>query len=230
MGNKWTKEYKAEYAKKYNEEHQEQIKANRRYWYEHNRERVKRVNKAYRDSHPDKVRECIKKYYEAHKNDPDFKEKQKQYNKKWLDNNREKYNAYQREYRKRKAFEELGGAMMNETELKQIEEMAKVIKGTEQLAMDMVGALPSPRMYATDLYNKGYRRQSEVAREIFEEIEEDCLDFPMTETDIHLIVDKERYDELKKKYTEEKLCTDCKHFVGCECFDGQTCDQFAERS
>ena len=47
---------------------------------------------------------------------------------------------------------------MSETELKQIEEMAKVIKGTEQLAMDMVGALPSPRMYATDLYNKGYRK------------------------------------------------------------------------
>jgi hypothetical protein len=33
--------------------------------------------------------------------------------------------------------------------------------------------------------------------------------------------------ELKKKYTES--CTDCTHFVGCECFDGKTCDDFAEQ-
>lgn len=33
--------------------------------------------------------------------------------------------------------------------------------------------------------------------------------------------------ELKKKYTER--CPDCKHFVGCECFDGKTCDEY-ERS
>lgn len=30
--------------------------------------------------------------------------------------------------------------------------------------------------------------------------------------------------ELKKKYTER--CTDCKHFVGCECFSGKSCDLF----
>ena len=42
-------------------------------------------------------------------------------------------------------------------EEKQIEEMAKVIEITEQIARDAVGALPSPTMYAKDLYWKGYR-------------------------------------------------------------------------
>lgn len=27
------------------------------------------------------------------------------------------------------------------------------------------------------------------------------------------------------KYTK-RVCTDCKHFVGCECFSGLTCDQY----
>lgn len=48
---------------------------------------------------------------------------------------------------------------------KQIEEMAKVIEGTERMALDVVGAYPSPRMYATDLYNKGYRKHGDVINE-----------------------------------------------------------------
>ena len=42
----------------------------------------------------------------------------------------------------------------------QIEEMAKVIEITEQIARDAHCGLPSPRMYATDLYRKGWRKQS----------------------------------------------------------------------
>jgi rubrerythrin len=49
---------------------------------------------------------------------------------------------------------------MNE-EKQAIDEMAEVIKHTERLARDVVGANPSARMIATDLYNKGYRRQVE---------------------------------------------------------------------
>lgn len=30
--------------------------------------------------------------------------------------------------------------------------------------------------------------------------------------------------------TEEKSCTDCTHFVGCECFDGKTCDEFDRKT
>ena len=52
----------------------------------------------------------------------------------------------------------------------------------------------------------GYIRycEREAVKNFTEEFEEDCLDFPMKETDIHLIVDNEKYAELKKKYTEEK--------------------------
>lgn len=44
---------------------------------------------------------------------------------------------------------------------KEIDEMARTIAITEQIARDAVGALPSPKMYATDLYEKGYRKQKE---------------------------------------------------------------------
>lgn len=29
---------------------------------------------------------------------------------------------------------------------------------------------------------------------------------------------------------KDKTCPDCKHFIGCECFDGKTCDQYEEKS
>ena len=87
-------------------------------------------------------------------------------------------------------------------EKKVIKEMAEVIKHTQQLARNVVGANPSPSMMATDLYNKGYRKRSEVAREIFEEIEELRLEF-LTEkiTGADLIV---KLFLLKKKYAGEQ--------------------------
>ena len=45
-------------------------------------------------------------------------------------------------------------------EQKQIEEMAKVIEKTEQIARDAHCGYPSPTMYAKDLYWHGCRRQS----------------------------------------------------------------------
>lgn len=51
--------------------------------------------------------------------------------------------------------------------------------------------------------NKSKDIRTEVAREIFAEIEDDVLDFPMCDTDIQIILDKGRYDELKNKYTKE---------------------------
>ena len=38
-------------------------------------------------------------------------------------------------------------------------------------------------------------------------------------------IDPNDFAKLKKKYTE-RVCTDCIHFVGCECFSGMTCDQY----
>ena len=29
--------------------------------------------------------------------------------------------------------------------------------------------------------------------------------------------------------TETKDCRTCKHFVGCECFDGKVCGEYTER-
>lgn len=48
--------------------------------------------------------------------------------------------------------------MNEQIEKQEIDEMAKVIEGTEKIAMDSVGVPPSPTMYAKDLYWHGYRR------------------------------------------------------------------------
>jgi hypothetical protein len=64
--------------------------------------------------------------------------------------------------------------------------------------------------------------KTEVAREIFEEIE----NAKYTILGLHDVVSMGDIEELEKKYTEQ--CPDCKHFVGCECFDGKTCDEYEE--
>lgn len=51
--------------------------------------------------------------------------------------------------------------MKDQIEKQAIEEMAKVIERTEQIARDAHCGLPSPTMYAKDLYWHGYRRQIE---------------------------------------------------------------------
>ena len=53
--------------------------------------------------------------------------------------------------------------MKEQIEKQTIEEMAKVIEGTEKVAMDSVGVLPSPTMYAKDLYWHGYRKQEWIS-------------------------------------------------------------------
>lgn len=49
--------------------------------------------------------------------------------------------------------------MNDQIEKQAIEEMAEVIEHTEHIAEEMVGARPSPTMYAKDLYWHGYRKQ-----------------------------------------------------------------------
>lgn len=103
---------------------------------------------------------------------------------------------------------------MNKEQIEQkaIEEMAEVIANTENIAKDMVGALPSPTMYAKDLYWRGYRKQIDIALEIFEEIEKVILDntypdFDSKHKPVNVWKATTGYDafyELKKKYTEDK--------------------------
>lgn len=54
----------------------------------------------------------------------------------------------------------------------EIEKMAEVIKATEKIALDAHCGYPSPRMYATDLYRKGYRKQAEG--EWLQDFDGDC--------------------------------------------------------
>jgi hypothetical protein len=55
-----------------------------------------------------------------------------------------------------------------------------------------------------DITANGFRRESEVAREIFEIFEDECLAYPIQENHPTILVDHRLYAELKKKYTEEK--------------------------
>ena len=80
---------------------------------------------------------------------------------------------------------------MNKDE--QIEEMADIIFKTSPIPS--VWRSDAVR-FAENLYNAGYRKASDVAREIFEEIERMCID---TFGNFNHRV----FAELKKKYTED---------------------------
>ena len=54
------------------------------------------------------------------------------------------------------------------------------------------------------LFEEGYAQASDVAREIFEEIERMLTYFPLFGTIESYIVDMQSLAELKKKYTQEK--------------------------
>ena len=98
---------------------------------------------------------------------------------------------------------------------KQIEEMAKVIEQARIKATDTTNSMNYgfDGWYAKELYTAGYRKQSEVAREIFEEIEElaKIYTFPVVKNGVVEIVkepfwcfDPNDLAELKKKYTESE--------------------------
>lgn len=103
---------------------------------------------------------------------------------------------------------------------KQIEKMANIIalKAFERAHL-IDGEENLADIVATDLYEKGYRKASEVAREIFEEIEKSIVDLEyqaktprktvkveelkaQCDWILHEIIPKV-LAELKKKYTEE---------------------------
>ena len=115
---------------------------------------------------------------------------------------------------------------------KQIEEMERELREYGRTYDNDV-------MYGCDdlseylVVNKGYAKASEVAREIFEEIQKIF---------VHNILHNESYsfegvidcitkdlDELKKKYTE-KSCTICKHMVSCEPNPFGYCEQYEENN
>ena len=78
---------------------------------------------------------------------------------------------------------------MTPEETKAIEEMAKVIEITEQIARDAHCGYPSPRMFAKDLYWKGYRKQEWIG-----------VDERLPEEDVRVLVwlkdDVQRYTHI----------------------------------
>lgn len=88
----WTKEERAEYMKRYRQEHREELNASKRYRYRLNLERERARSRA-----------NAKIFYENHKNDAEFKRKRNENVKKWEAKNRERRNALQRAYYARKA-------------------------------------------------------------------------------------------------------------------------------
>ena len=82
---------------------------------------------------------------------------------------------------------------------KQIKEMAKAIEQARIKATDTTNSMNYGfgGWYAKELYDNGYRKASEVAREIFEEIGRMCID---TFGNFNHRV----FAELKKKYTESE--------------------------
>ena len=59
----------------------------------------------YRIEHKEQIKESIKYYRQIHRDkyqSPEYKARQKELHKIWVENNREKYNAYHREYRRKR--------------------------------------------------------------------------------------------------------------------------------
>lgn len=89
---------------------------------------------------------------------------------------------------------------------KQIERMAQVYEEARYKAQETLGSMNEGAgiWYAKAFYNAGYRRQDEVAREIFAEIEKllyrKCFLVRADRDVTGLIIDGELFAELKKKY------------------------------
>jgi hypothetical protein len=94
----------------------------------------------------------------------------------------------------------------------------KAMKQIEEIRKDIFAAFGGYAKWEEDweslaeaVYNAGYRKQSEVAKEIFDEIEkiinDDRINRKLAELGLCYVRDgestfEERIDELKKKYTE----------------------------
>ena len=86
-----------------------QMKVWRKNWRERNRDKVRESNRKYRQTEKDKIRRKLKRKKPPKPTvytDPEKRKLQVQAaRKRWIEKNREKYNAYMREYRARKKRE-----------------------------------------------------------------------------------------------------------------------------
>ena len=89
----------AENQRAYREANREKIAENQRAYYEANREKIAENQRAYREANREKIAENKRAYYEANR------EKIAENKRAYYEANREKWNAYMREYRRRKKAE-----------------------------------------------------------------------------------------------------------------------------
>lgn len=101
-------------SRKYAETHREQIAAKNRRWYAATVETRRAKRKEYVAAHKEQVNAYRAKTYQAIRNDPERLAHSKEVRKEWCKNNREKLNAYNREYRARKRAAKLAAKAMQE--------------------------------------------------------------------------------------------------------------------
>ena len=88
---------------------------------------------------------------------------------------------------------------------KEIEEMAKIIaRRSAAFRNPNVAFMTTARKTADSIYNADYRKQREVAREIFDEIENNKRFIQDHAGNIGIVVTLQDITELKKKYTESE--------------------------
>ena len=87
---------------------------------------------------------------------------------------------------------------------KQINEIAKIIaRRSMAFRNPNVAFMTTARKTANSIYNAGYRKQIEAAREIFDEIENNKRFVQDHAGNIGIVVTLQDITELKKKYTEQ---------------------------
>ena len=86
---------KKEYMKKYRENNKDNIKKQKRKWYEKNKSKTKEYNKKYRKDNNKKLNRNAKEYYHKIKDNLEYKKKRKKYKKRIKD----KTKGYDKKYR-----------------------------------------------------------------------------------------------------------------------------------
>lgn len=85
---------------------------------------------------------------------------------------------------------------------KQIKEIARVLCDAHEPCSKCVWGKCDVEHIAIRLYEAGYRKQSEVAKEIFEEIEKHMIDLVDITNTAYKEIGTATFAALKKKYTE----------------------------
>ena len=68
--------------------------------------------------------------------------------------------------------------------------------------------------------------KTEAIKEFAARLKDCSYDLRYNDGDYTSVIEEHCIDRIVKEMTAQ--CPDCKHFVGCECFSGKTCDEFEE--